>query len=181
MRFYYTVVTSISSVKSQNSVNLQTLSKLLESEITESTGSDLIYNKCFRKIERYNATLEELANLKECHRKNVEKWCSENPAIRQKRCTKSPSQGIKIARVESDNNLTDVSRSQIQPRRSLPFEAANNKENVVLSTSTGTNIEVNFVRPCFFAFYFNTRTQLVKLFERLQFVHSVDCIFCKKL
>ena len=66
VRFYYTVVTSISSVKSQNSVNLQTLSKLLESEITESTGSDLIYNKCFRKIERYNATLEELANLKEC-------------------------------------------------------------------------------------------------------------------
>ena len=167
VRFYYTVVTSISSVKSQNSVNLQTLSKLLESEITESTGSDLIYNKCFRKIERYNATLEELANLKECHRKNVEKWCSENPAIRQKRCTKSPSQGIKIARVESDNNLTDVSRSQIQPRRSLPFEAANNKENVVLSTSTGTNIEVNFVRSCFFAFYFNTHTQLVKLFERL--------------
>ena len=69
------------------------LEKLLGCFLSESTGSPVLCKKCFSRLERYESTLEEIAKLKESHRKNCEEWSSEN--IRRKRCVNSPGHGVK--------------------------------------------------------------------------------------
>ena len=78
---------NIFSEKSKERHLAEFLSKVLESEVSISTGSHFICKKYFRTVERCNASLEVLQKLKKSHRTNTQKWRSDNPyLIRQKCC-----------------------------------------------------------------------------------------------
>lgn len=113
------------------------LEKLLGCVLSESIGSPVLCKKCFRRFERYESTLEEIAKLKESHRKNCEEWCSEN--IRRKRCINSPGQGVK--KVALAPKLMRNVRRSLLPADNTTSKAIN-YENAVLSTSKTLSLEV---------------------------------------
>jgi hypothetical protein len=116
---------NIFSEKSKERGLSEFLSNVLESEVSESTGSDLICKKCFRTLERCSSSLEELKKLRQNHRTNTEKWRSENPElIRQKRCSKSPGHGTKKGRFEQGQ-----SQFRVESKRSLVLNSSD-KENL---------------------------------------------------
>ena len=115
------------------------LEKLLGCFLSESTGSPVLCKKCFRRLERYESTLEEIAKLKESHRKNCEEWSSEN--IRRKRCVNSPGHGVKRISSVPQRNIQTVRRSLL-PADNTTTSKVTNKENTVLSTSKPFSLEV---------------------------------------
>ena len=135
---------NIFSEKSKERHLAEFLSKVLESEVSISTGSHFICKKCFRTVERCNASLEVLQKLKESHRTNTQKWRSENPyLIRQKRCSKSPSEGKKKGRLDnlfSESDTTGV----VNAKRSLVLNPSD-KDNQSISIETkATKVEVRY-------------------------------------
>lgn len=119
------------------------LSKLLCCEVRESNGSPVLCKKCFRRIERYESTLEELSKLKESHRKYSEDWCAQN--IRQKRCINSPGHGVKRISPLQFGQVNTPRRFAV--RRSLIDDGTtsnlgDNENNVVLATTTTSDLEV---------------------------------------
>lgn len=136
---------NIFSEKSKECHLAEFLSKVLESEVSISTGSHIICKKCFRTVERCNASLEVLQKLKESHRTNTQKWRSENPdLIRQKRCTKSPSEGTKKGRLDYNLFTESDKTGVVNAKRSLALNPSH-KENQSMSIETkATKVEVRY-------------------------------------
>lgn len=144
---------NIFSEKSKERRLAEVLSKVLESDISEVTGSNIICKKCFRTLERFNNMLEEVQKLRENHRTNTQRWCSENTElIRQKRCSKSPSLGMKISRVESNTLSHDSRQRRVQAKRCMVLKSPDKK---ALSTSIEimptkvevSNTQLSYLRP----------------------------------
>ena len=52
----------------------------------------ILCNKCYRRIEKFEATVKEVANLKECYEQNIIRWKGEatnGEHARSKRCSSS--------------------------------------------------------------------------------------------
>ena len=49
-------------------------SSLLKTRIAEDEGSKLVCKSCYRKLVRYEGTLNEIEKLKEKNRASLEKW-----------------------------------------------------------------------------------------------------------
>jgi len=60
-----------------------------------SVGQHILCKKCFRRIERYEATVKELSSLKETYRNNLASWKNDAQSQRTKRCSNSPGFGVK--------------------------------------------------------------------------------------
>ena len=60
-----------------------------------SVGRHILCKKCFRRIERYEATLKELSSLKETYRNTLARWKNDAQSQRKKRCSNSPEFGVK--------------------------------------------------------------------------------------
>ena len=152
---------NIFSEKSKERHIAEFLSKVLESEVSDVTGYHFICKKCFRAVERCHASLEVLKTLKENHRASTEKWRSENPdLIRQKRCSKSPSEGMKKSRLDInlflDSGKTgaiNVNEEPLAPRvvkRSLLFGSSDKeKQSMSVESRKDKKVEVNKVKNVF--------------------------------
>ena len=55
-----------------------------------SVGPHILCKKCFRRIERYEATLGELSSFRETYKSNLVRWKNEAQSQRIKRCSSSP-------------------------------------------------------------------------------------------
>ena len=106
-----------------------------------SVGPHVLCKKCFRRIERYEATVKELTSLKVKYQENVARWRSD--VTRTKRCSSSPGDGIKKSRSSSVDCDTSERKNV---RRSLNIQPANNDANDSMDICTNPgNVEVGML------------------------------------
>ena len=74
---------------------LQRIAQLFGVEDDVSVGQHILCKKCFRRIERYEATLRELSSFRETYKSNLVRWKNEAQTQRIKRCSSSPKHGVK--------------------------------------------------------------------------------------
>lgn len=100
-----------------------------------SVGPHILCKKCFRRIERYEATLRELSSFRETYKSNLAPWKNEAQNQRTKRCSSSPGYGVKKSRPLSCGNV----------RRSLNVASATPPNVQVVDEEEKENMELAFV------------------------------------
>ena len=107
-----------------------------------SVGPHILCKKCFRRIERYEATLRELSSFRETYKSNLVRWKNEAQTQRIKRCSSSPGHGVKKSRPLSCTGRNVRRSLNVAPEMTatppnVPPVDENAKENMELAFTPG--------------------------------------------